>query len=228
IVHFIPDWVPGLHFKYAKSGTLGHCILSDLLEEFGESDDMQDASSVLYLGKFTNEKVQMSGAALMFLNTLFLFLDISEHVYTEIHSVTQGVRLPQITDRVQLPYTMAVWKEVIRWRTFFPIGVAHLNLEDEIIKGYFLPKGTFIQQNTRMMLNDPKVWGNPEVFRPEWFLEPNAVQRPNPLTTLFGTPGFVNTQISIFATFADRMVFHLAATVISLYKVELLKGSQVP
>ncbi|PVF97326.1 cytochrome P450 [Serendipita vermifera] len=242
-LRFIPDWVPGLRFKYLiregqrlshkvrhlayrrsvelfKSGSLGHCILSDLLEEFGEGDDTQDATSVLYLAASDTT----SGAALMFLHALFLFPDIAERVYAEIHSVTQGVRLPQITDRAQLPYTVAVWKEVIRWRTFFPIGVAHLNLEDEIIKGYFLPKGTFIQQNTRMMLNDPKAWGDPEVFRPERFLEPNAAQRPNPLTTLFGW----GMRVCPGMYFADRMVFHLAATVISLYKVEPLEGNGIP
>jgi cytochrome P450 len=36
------------------------------------------------------------------------------------------------------------------------------------------------------MLNDPAIWGDPEVFRPERFLSPEASQLPNPLTLLFG------------------------------------------
>jgi hypothetical protein len=32
---------------------LGHSILNDLLEEFGEGDDAQDATAILYAGKFT-------------------------------------------------------------------------------------------------------------------------------------------------------------------------------
>jgi cytochrome P450 len=37
-----------------------------------------------------------------------------------------------------------------------------------------------------MILMDPAVWEEPETFRPERFLEPEASQRPNPLTTQFG------------------------------------------
>jgi hypothetical protein len=37
-----------------------------------------------------------------------------------------------------------------------------------------------------MMLIDPKVWGDPEAFRPERFLEPAASQLPNPLSAIFG------------------------------------------
>jgi hypothetical protein len=35
-----------------KSGTLGHCILNDLLEEFGDDSNVQDAAAVLNSGKY--------------------------------------------------------------------------------------------------------------------------------------------------------------------------------
>ncbi|PVF97375.1 cytochrome P450 [Serendipita vermifera] len=242
-LRFIPDWVPGLRFKQVirecndlsrkirynayrrgvelyKSGTLGHSILNDLLEEFGEGDDAQDATAILYAVAADTT----SAGVIQFLHVLFLFPEVSERVFAEIQTVTQGVRLPRISDRSKMPYTEAVWKEAVRWRTFFPIGLPHVNTQDETIRGYFLPKGMIIHQNTRMMLNDPKVWGDPEVFRPERFLEPSASQRPNPITTLFGW----GMRVCPGMHFADRVVFHMVATIISLYKVEPLEGKGLP
>jgi len=38
----------------------------------------------------------------------------------------------------------------------------------------------------RFILSDPRVWGDPEIFRPERFLAPNADSLPNPLVIVFG------------------------------------------
>jgi hypothetical protein len=65
---------------------------------------------------------QTSTGIIRFLHALFLFPDVSNKIFEEIQSVTQGVRLPRFNDRPQLPYTEAAWKEAVRWRTFFPVG----------------------------------------------------------------------------------------------------------
>ncbi|PVF93577.1 cytochrome P450 [Serendipita vermifera] len=242
-LRFVPDWTPGLRFKQLiregndlsekirfrayrkgvelyKSGSLGHCILNDLLEEFGESEDVQDMTAILY----TAASDTTTGGVIQFLLSLFLFPTVAERVFEEIQSVTQGYRLPKISDRPKLPYTEAVWKEAIRWRPFFPLGMPHVNNQDEIIRGYFIPKGTMIHQNTRMMLHDARVWGDPEAFRPERFLEPDAAQRPNPLTLIFGW----GMRVCPGMYFADRVVFHLVTSIVSLYKVVPLEGYQLP
>lgn len=246
IFHFLrytPDWIPGLRFKELirqghdlsekirfrpfnqgvglyKSGVLGHSILHDLLEEFGEVDDVRDALAVLYIAASDTT----TAAIIQFLHSLFIFPDVAERVFQEIQSVTQGHRLPKISDRPNLPFTDAVWKEAARWSPFIPISVPHLCTRDEVIKGYLIPKGTIIHQNIKMMLHDPKVWGDPEVFRPERFLGPSGSQLPSPVMVHFGwgmrqCPGMY---------LADRVVFHLVAMVISLYKMEPLDGSTLP
>ncbi|PVF93586.1 cytochrome P450 [Serendipita vermifera] len=242
-LRFTPDWVPGLRFKQLiregndlsnkirytpynrglelyNSGTLGHSILNDLLEEFGPNADVQDVAGILYLA---GSDTTMAGA-IHFLQALFLFPEVAERVFEEIQAVTQGLRLLAVNDRRNLPFTEAVWKEATRWRPFLPLGTPHVTSQDEVLRGYFIPKGAIIHQNTYMMFNDPKVWGDPEVFRPERFFKTETSQRPNPLTTIFGW----GLRICPGMHFADRLAFHMVATIISLYKAEPLEGCNVP
>ena len=83
---------------------------------------------------------------------MVLFPEISQKVYEEIISVTEGTRLPRTTDRPHLPFTEAVWNETIRWNTFVPLGIPHVNTRDEVINGYTLKAGTVINTNIGFVL----------------------------------------------------------------------------
>jgi len=61
----------------------------------------------------------------------------------EIDRVTAGDRLPGYHDRPSLPYVEAFYREVMRWRPAFPLGVAHSVTEDDVYEGYLIPKGQF-------------------------------------------------------------------------------------
>jgi cytochrome P450 len=51
-----------------------------------------------------------------------------------------------------MPYVDAVCKEILRWRLVLPLGVAHATTEDNVYKGYFIPKGTTVLPNTWCVL----------------------------------------------------------------------------
>jgi len=82
-----------------------------------------------------------------FFHAMLLFPEILRKVYEEIISVTDGTRLPQISDRANLPFTEAVWKECVRWNPFVPLGLPHANSQDEVINGYTIKAGTIINTN---------------------------------------------------------------------------------
>ncbi|PVF92959.1 cytochrome P450 [Serendipita vermifera] len=194
-----------------KSGMLGQCILNDLLEEFGDDKDVRDATAT-------------TGAITGFLLSLFLCPEICQRVYEEIQSITHGVRLPNVTDRVNLPYTEAVFKESLRFRPFSPLGIPHVSTEDEVFRGYLIPKGTIIHQCEYAILHDARVWEEPEVFKPERFLEPGASGKPNPLTVVFG----YGSRVCPGMYLGDKVAFHLVATIVSLFKVVHFEGKNVP
>ncbi|KAG8823833.1 hypothetical protein FS842_009474 [Serendipita sp. 407] len=117
--------------------------------------------------------------------------------------------------------------EALRWRPSAPVGLPHVSTEDDTINGYFLPKGTLIGQNFRFMLTDPKVYGDPENFRPERFLpehNPEAETLPDPGSILFG----FGMRVCPGMYLADRTGFHIAASTLSLFEVLPLEGQPAP
>ena len=90
---------------------------------------------------------QTSTAITAFFHAMLLFPEISQRVYEEIIFVTDGTRLPQISDRASLPFTEAVWKECVRWNTCAPLGLHHASSQDEVINGYTIKAGTIINTN---------------------------------------------------------------------------------
>ncbi|XP_035825183.1 cytochrome P450 2G1-like [Aplysia californica] len=63
--------------------------------------------------------------------------------------------------------------------SFPPNSLTHMVTEDTELRGYVIPKGTFVVPNLYSALMDEKVWGDPQNFRPERFLDSqeNIVKR---------------------------------------------------
>lgn len=61
----------------------------------------------------------------------------------EIDHVVRNGRLPDVNDRPDLPYIEAIYRELLRYEPPVPIGVPHSLVENDVVDGYFLPKGLF-------------------------------------------------------------------------------------
>ncbi|ODM90831.1 Farnesoate epoxidase [Orchesella cincta] len=92
-----------------------------------------------------------------------------EKLYQELR-VKVGNRPIELEDRNELIYTQAVILEVFRW------GKVTVNLEsrqairDFEYNGRIVKKGTTILANMCRVYNTPNVWKDPQVFRPERFI----------------------------------------------------------
>ena len=85
----------------------------------------------------------------------------------EIDNVIGNDRLPKLANRDALPYVEAIVKEVFRWNPVLPIGLSsfrstcymglsgvtnlvgfpHSAIEDDVYKGFFIPKNSMILVN---------------------------------------------------------------------------------
>ncbi|KAF8959259.1 cytochrome P450 [Flammula alnicola] len=97
--------------------------------------------------------------------------EVQKKAQEEIDRVVGSARLPDFGDRPSLPYTEAIYREVLRWRPPLPLGVPHCLSEDDYYKGYFIPKGTTILGNIWAMTHDEEIYQDPYNFKPERFFD---------------------------------------------------------
>lgn len=72
-------------------------------------------------------------------------------------------------DRFQLPLTVAFLTEVDRIHHHSPLGVPRFVTANETVNGFHIGVGSTVISNLWQISNDPAVWGDPHVFRPERF-----------------------------------------------------------
>ncbi|XP_054675971.1 cytochrome P450 2K6-like [Grus americana] len=96
--------------------------------------------------------------------------EIQKKVQEEIERVI-GTNPPRIEHRTQMPYTDAVVHEIQRFANILPLNLPHETTTDVTLKGYFIPKGTYIIPLLASVLRDKSQWEKPDIFYPEHFLD---------------------------------------------------------
>ncbi|KIJ39737.1 hypothetical protein M422DRAFT_134419, partial [Sphaerobolus stellatus SS14] len=56
-----------------------------------------------------------------FVLAMVLFPEVQKKVQEELDAVLGGVRLPEFEDMTALPYTIAAYKEAMRWHALIPM-----------------------------------------------------------------------------------------------------------
>ncbi|KAI0064828.1 CyP450 monooxygenase [Artomyces pyxidatus] len=248
--HF-PEWLPGMGFhalarefarlghvmvhrpfefvkERMRNGTSRLCITQANLQELDDTDSadfkeaeraVAEASGSLY-GAGSDTTVS---AICTLLLALILYPDVQRRAQAELDAVTGGKRLPNYEDRASLPYIEAVCKEVLRWRTVAPAGIPHLNTEDDIYEGHFIPKGAMIISNIWAILRDPSIYPDPDEFKPERYLNASGQSRDDLTpTAAFG----FGKRICPGRHVAENTLFIVAASFLATYSIGKAKDAQ--
>ncbi|EEB88897.1 hypothetical protein MPER_13076 [Moniliophthora perniciosa FA553] len=164
---------------------LPSCFCSMLVEthERHGLDDLGSAwlAAILYLAGYDTTTTTLQWLIIAMIS----YPEVQLKAQEELNTVIGRSRIPTLQDMDNLPYVRAVVKEVLRWRPPAPIGVAHASLE--VMSGSF-PRHyygrSWILTNILSMNHDTATYGpDPDVFRPERFLNEDGTHKPSPPDT---------------------------------------------
>jgi len=144
----------------------------------------------------------------------------------ELDQVVGRDRMPNMSDRDQLPYVEAVLKEVLRMQAVVPLGVPHVVTEECNHAGFRLPMGATVIPNIQAMLHDQRVYPSPHLFMPTRHIlggkgTIDGLPGTDPRKIVFGFGRRICPGLSL----ADDSMWLTIATVLSTFYIEEPKGS---
>ncbi|ORY60264.1 cytochrome P450 [Pseudomassariella vexata] len=83
--------------------------------------------------------------------------------------------LPDVADDQKCVYIAAMAREALRYFTVIPLALPRASIRDVVYEGVRIPEGTTYYLNAWACNYDKNLWTDPEVFRPErWLEKPDA------------------------------------------------------
>jgi len=197
----VPSWVPGTGWQKAAAeheakdrglyfeifndvkqlvdkGEAGHSFVSQMLGD--ASYGLNDEETAYLAGNLSQAPDTLASVLIVFMLAMTVYPEKQKLAQEEIDQVIGRNRLPSLQDRESLPYTNALVKEVMRWRTVAPLGVPHASTEHDTYMGYYIPKGTIVIAFSWGIHRDPAVYKDAENFIPERHLTPDGDYAPLP------------------------------------------------
>ncbi|KAJ4712451.1 putative Cytochrome P450 [Melia azedarach] len=96
--------------------------------------------------------------------------DIMKRTQNEVRGIVGDKSDITEEDLDKMHYLKAVIKETLRFHPPVPLLLPRQSTQDVKIKGYDIPAGTQVIINYWTIGRDPALWGQPEEFRPERFM----------------------------------------------------------
>ncbi|KAH9510282.1 cytochrome P450 2 sub U member 1 [Bulinus truncatus] len=145
-----------------------------------------------------------------------IFHEIEEHIGTD--------RLPNISDKPKMKYLTAFIMEVQRIASIVPLSIPHFCNTDTAVAGYTIPKGAAVLPNLDAVLGSKEIWGDPETFRPERFLDEqgNIVKREELI------PFSIGRRVCLGESLANMELFLYLSTLFQKFEFLPASSDNVP
>jgi len=147
--------------------------------------------------------------------------EVQQRVQTELdREVGRGVDVTW-AKRGDLPYTMAMLREIQRFADIAPTGLMHKTLCDTSLRGYTLPANTLVMANFSACHRSPQFWKQPDRFNPENFLDADG----GLISSMDGfMPYGLGQRICPGKELADMEMFLVLANILATYDMFPVEG----
>ncbi|KAH8834460.1 cytochrome P450 [Flagelloscypha sp. PMI_526] len=239
----LPAWFPGMGFKYhlkdwernaaalrdvpfkavKSTEVTKSSVVSKLLEENAGNEEIEThiagSMAVAFAAASDTTVATLTGLLLCLLRNP----EVQTKVHEELDRVIGGDRLPEFSDKKNLPYLRAVLAEVLRWNCVMPMAIPHTATQDDIWVSprgisYMIPKGAMVIGNAWALSRDESTYPNPDAFIPERYLTKDGqynLEAPYP-DYVFG----FRARICPGRWMAEDMVFIAAASILTAFRLE--------
>ncbi|XP_077993043.1 cytochrome P450 2J2-like [Glandiceps talaboti] len=113
------------------------------------------------------------------------------------------------SQRKQLPYTVACMNEIMRHKTFAPLGLRHATSTNVRFRGFDISEKTTVIANMYSVHNDERYWTNPHKFDPSRWIEDGELVKRNAFVPFSLGPRFCMAkqlaEHELFLIFANLM-----------------------
>ncbi|CAE6381492.1 unnamed protein product [Rhizoctonia solani] len=241
----VPSWFPGTGWKQTTRewsqefvrtislpyehtvtqvavGAAAHSALSQILQSFpNQGEDITEEQKDLAMwtagSVFTAAVDSLHATLQVIILLMMVYQDVQSKAQKEIDGITEGKRLPEMSDLQDMPYTRSVILEALRWLPITPLGIPRICEDDVHHNGYTIPKGALVFGNVWAINRDEERYHDPETFLPERFLDPKT---PEPVSFGFGR------RICPGIHFAQSSLFINVATILSTFDIRPVQDEQ--
>ncbi|KAM5349628.1 hypothetical protein ACJ41O_006133 [Fusarium nematophilum] len=164
----------GLDERIAN-GTYKPCIQANVIMDKDaklNKDELTSISLTMLSGGLDTITTQVA----WFIAYLSQHHEIQEKAVSEIRKFyAENQPMCDENDDQKCQYIVALVRESLRYFTVLRLALPRASIKDVVYKGVTIPKGTVVFLNAWACNMDEQVWSDPDVFRPErWLEQPDA------------------------------------------------------
>ncbi|XP_015181173.1 PREDICTED: cytochrome P450 18a1 [Polistes dominula] len=192
----------------------------ELFQGRDHNRQMQQILGDLFSAGMETVKTTLEWAIIFMLH----YPEAAKAVREELDVVVGRFRMPSLDDQEYLPITQATIWEILRKSSIVPLGTTHATTRDVIVNDYLIPAGSQVVPNIYAVHMDPKLWDQPEEFRPSRFLDSEG----KPQKPKHFMPFGIGQRVCLGEKLANYEIFLFFTSLLHMYDFRLPEGESLP